>query len=166
MIKKLLTRFNVHNKEDFWKLFGQFFKFCIVGLSNTAVSMGCYYLFLWINADLYMLGSIVGTILSIANAFFWNNRYVFKGNKSDAASVLKRLLKSYVAYGGTSILSNVLLWLEVSLIGISKLWAPVINLVITIPLNFVINKFWTFGKEKDLTEDAGTEGDSDIKEDK
>ena len=148
MIKKLKDKFGIQDKEDFKRLFWQFFKFCLVGVSNTAVSMGCYYLFLWINADLYMVGSIVGTIVSIANAFFWNNRYVFKDTKSDAKSVLKRLLKTYVAYGGTSILSNVLLWIEVSFIGISKVWAPVINLIITIPLNFVINKFWTFGKEK------------------
>ncbi|MEG2931919.1 MAG: GtrA family protein [Ruthenibacterium sp.] len=28
--------------------------------------------------------------------------------------------------------------------GVSEWIAPVINLVITIPLNFILNKFWTF----------------------
>ena len=52
------------------ELFKQFIKFGLVGVSNTAVSMAVYYIFLWISPDLYMVGSILGTILSIANAFF------------------------------------------------------------------------------------------------
>lgn len=148
MLKKLLNKFGVTDWDSFKSLFWQFFKFGLVGLSNTAVSMGCYYLFLFINEDWYMAGSIVGTVVSIANAFFWNDRFVFKGNSRDWRSKLKRLGKTYVSYGGTSILTNVLLWLEVSLFHVSKLIAPVVNLIVTIPLNFIINKFWTFKKEK------------------
>ena len=147
-MKKLLDKFDVHSWDDFKKLFWQFFKFGLVGLSNTAVSFGTYYLILWINPDLYMLGSILGTILNIANAFFWNDRFVFSGNSNDFKSKMKRLGKAYVSYGGTSILSNVLLWVQVGLLGVSKRWAPLVNLCITIPLNFIINKFWTFKKEE------------------
>jgi putative flippase GtrA len=49
-----------------------------------------------------------------------------------------------VSYGGTSLLSMLLLWIEVQLFGVNKVIAPVVNLLITIPLNFLINKFWTF----------------------
>lgn len=143
-MKWLLNKFDVHSTADLIALFWQFFKFGIVGLSNTAVSMGIYYLFLWIDEDLYMVGSVLGTILSIANAFIWNDLFVFTGQARDFQSVMKRLLKTYISYGGTSILSNVLLWVEVAVFGISKVLAPVINLLITIPLNFLINKFWTF----------------------
>ena len=122
----------------------QFIKFGLVGVSNTAVSMACYYLFLWLDPDLYLVGSIVGTVVSIANAFFWNDKFVFKGTEQDWHSKVKRLGKTYVSYGGTSILSNVLLWVEVSFFAVSKSIAPIVNLLITIPLNFVINKFWTF----------------------
>ena len=108
--------------------------------------MAVYYLILWLNPSLYMLGSILGTILSIANAFFWNDRFVFKGNDNCFRSKMRRLGKTYVSYGGTSALSTVLLWLEVSVFGVSKTWAPVVNLLITIPLNFLINKLWTFKK--------------------
>lgn len=143
-----MLKLGVETKEDFFKLAWQFFKFGLVGVSNTAVSMGIYYLFLWINPDLYMVGSILGTILSILNAFIWNDLFVFTGNPKDIKSILKRLIKTYVSYGGTSILSNVLLWAEVSLLSLSKVYAPIINLIITIPLNYLINKFWTFSKQK------------------
>ncbi len=145
-MKKLLEKLGVYSKEEFWALFWQFFKFGLVGLSNTAVSMAVYYLVLWLNPSLYMLGSILGTILSIANAFFWNDRFVFKGNDNSFQAKMKRLAKTYVSYGGTSALSTFLLWLEVAVFGVSKTWAPVVNLLITIPLNFLINKLWTFRK--------------------
>lgn len=133
------------NKNSASALLIQFLKFGLVGVSNTLVSLFCYYLFLWIDEDLYMVGSVVGAVVSIANAFFWNDRFVFKGNENDWRSKLKRLAKTYVSYGGTSLLSTFLLWLEVQL-GVDKVIAPVVNLLITIPLNFILNKFWTFKK--------------------
>lgn len=68
-MQKLLALLGAKNKEEFVELFKQFIKFGLVGVSNTAVSMAVYYIFLWISPDLYMVGSILGTILSIANAF-------------------------------------------------------------------------------------------------
>ena len=105
-----------------------------------------YYLFLWIDESLYMVGSVLGTVLSILNAFIWNDLFVFTGNSRDFKSIMHRLGKTYVSYGGTSLLSNVLLWLEVTLLHVSKVWAPIVNLLLTIPLNYLINRFWTFKK--------------------
>ena len=82
-MQKLLALLGAKNKEEFVELFKQFVKFGLVGVSNTAVSMAVYYIFLWISPDLYMVCSILGTILSIANAFFWNDKFVFTGNAND-----------------------------------------------------------------------------------
>lgn len=144
----------VTDRASFWNLFWQFFKFGLVGLSNTAVSMICYYIVLFINPDLYLLGSIIGTVVSIANAFYWNDRFVFSGNRQDWRSKLKRLGKTYISYGGTSILSNVLLWVEVAFFSVSRTIAPIVNLLVTIPLNFIINKLWTFrSADKEILDD-------------
>ena len=141
-IKKL----NLQDTDSIKDLTIQFIKFGLVGVSNTLVSFACYYLFLWINPDLYLVGSVLGTVLSIANAYFWNNRYVFKGEQNDARNTLKRLGKTYVSYGGTSLLGFFLLLIEVDLLGINKAIVPFINLFVTIPLNFLVNKLWTFGR--------------------
>ena len=125
-------------------VFLQFIKFCLVGVSNTLVAWACYYLFLWIDEDLYMVGSVIGGIVSIANAFYWNDKYVFKNSNNDWKSKLKRLGKTYISYGGTSILGMFLLWAEVNFFEISKVLAPPIALIITVPLNYLVNKFWTF----------------------
>ena len=145
-MKNIMKKLGVENKDDLRQLIIQFVKFGLVGVSNTVVSMAIYYLFLWIDESLYMVGSILGTILSILNAFIWNDLFVFTGNPKDFKSVMFRLGKTYISYGGTSLLSNILLWLEVTLMGVSKVYAPIVNLLITIPLNYLINKFWTFKK--------------------
>mgnify|MGYP000119838752 CR=1 FL=1 len=85
-MQKLLALLGAKNKEEFVELFKQFVKFGLVGVSNTAVSMAVYYIFLWISPDLYMVGSILGTILSIANAFFWNDKFALPATPMTGAA--------------------------------------------------------------------------------
>ena len=47
-MQKLLALLGAKNKEEFVELFKQFIKFGLVGVSNTAVSMAVYYIFLCI----------------------------------------------------------------------------------------------------------------------
>lgn len=122
----------------------QFIKFGVVGVSNTAVSLAIYYLVLWIDLRLYLLGNVLGWIVSVANAFFWNNKYVFQRSVSGTEELLKKLGKTYLSYGATFLLSTGLLYLEVDIFCWSAVFSPVLNLLITIPLNFLLNKFWTF----------------------
>ena len=143
----LLKIFKTDNKGKTKNDLLQFIKFGLVGVSNTLVAWFCYYLFLWFDEDLYIVGSVVGGIASIANAFYWNDKFVFKSNNNDWKSKLKRLGKTYISYGGTSLFGLFLLWVEVRFLGVSKVIAPPLNLIITIPLNFMLNRNWTFGKE-------------------
>lgn len=143
----LLKIFKTDNKDRTKKDLLQFIKFGLVGVSNTLVAWICYYLFLWFDEDLYIVGSVVGGIVSIANAFYWNDKFVFKSNNNDWRSKLKRLGKTYISYGGTTLFGLFLLWVEVRFLGVSKVIAPPLNLIITIPLNFMLNRNWTFGKE-------------------
>lgn len=122
----------------------QFIKFGLVGVSNTAISLVVYYIFLWIDRDLYLAGNIVGWVASVANAFFWNNKYVFTSESSGWEAVIKKIGKTYLSYGATFVLSTILLYLEVEILSWSAAVSPLINLLVTIPLNFLLNKFWTF----------------------
>lgn len=145
-MKKLLARLGIRNRDDFWRLALQFIKFGIVGLSNTLISLAIYYLFVWIDPALYMWGNVVGWVVSVANAFFWSNRYVFRNEDHSARAVARRVLKTYLTYGSTFLLSTLLLYLEVQVWGLSEWIAPLINLLVTIPLNFLLNKLWAFKK--------------------
>ena len=122
----------------------QFVKFGIVGVSNTAISLIVYYIIYWINPEWYMIGNVAGWVISVANAFFWNNKYVFKSQSEGVKQLLKRIGKTYLSYGATFVMSTVFLNVEVDILHWSAVICPIINLVLTIPLNFLLNKFWTF----------------------
>ena len=122
----------------------QFVKLGIVGVSNTAISLIVYYIIYWINPEWYMIGNIAGWVISVSNAFFWNNRYVFKSQSEGMRQLLKRIGKTYLSYGATFLMSTAFLYVEVDILHWSAVICPIINLVLTIPLNFLLNKFWTF----------------------
>ena len=122
----------------------QFLKFGIVGISNTFLSLLIYYIFIWIDENLYLIGNIVGWLISVANAFFWNNKYVFMSESSGWRGTLKKIGKTYFSYGATFLISTGMLYLEIDILHWAAVISPILNLAITIPLNFLLNKFWAF----------------------
>ena len=94
----------------------QFIKFGIVGVSNTILGLSIYYLFIWINKDLYQIGNIVGWLISVAWSCYWNNRFVFTQEKNGWRLLLKRLGKSYISYGVSLLLSIILLYIQVEIL--------------------------------------------------
>ena len=124
--------------------FVQFIKFAVVGVSNTLISLAIYYFFLWLDPSWYLWGNVVGWAVSVANAFFWSNRYVFTNGERGLSAGLKKLGKTYLCYGATFLLSTLLLYLEVDMWRWSAVFSPLLNLLVTVPLNFLLNKFWAF----------------------
>lgn len=137
-------------KKETINKFLQFVKFGIVGLTNNII----FYIFnifvLWLFHPKnfkwdYIIANIVGFLISVLWSFYWNNKYVFKINNNEKRSPLKTLLKTYIAYGFTGIvLNNLFSYIWIERLGISKYIAPIINLFITVPLNFILNKIWAF----------------------
>lgn len=138
---RILSKLGIYSKVDLWKIIKQFIKFGIVGISNTAISLVIYYIFVFIDKDLYIAGNTAGFIVSVLNAYYWNNKYVFCKTEKDNT---KPLIKTFVAYGSTFLLGTAFLFLMVNYVGISEILTPLINLLVTVPLNFLLNKFWAF----------------------
>lgn len=134
----------------------EFIKFGIVGVSNTLISYVIYVAALkgFQTADIlkkydYIIAQVIAFILSVLWSFYWNNKYVFTLEKGENRSIFKSLMKTYVSYSFTGLfLNNVLLYLWVEIIGISEYIAPLLNLFISVPVNYVINKFWAYKKER------------------
>ena len=125
----------------------QFIKFGIVGASNTLISLAVYEACIHLGLH-YLLANAIGLAISVVNAYYWNNRCVFgDGRKKTFAHHVRMYLRSLAAYGGAFVLDSLLLILWVEIIGIPEGLAPILNLLITIPLNFLVNKYWTFGQK-------------------
>ena len=149
----------------------QFIKFAIVGVSNTLVSEIIYCVLVFFDVP-YLIAYSVGFIISVLNAYYWSNKYVFELAEGEHRVWWKVLLKTYVAYFWGFLVSAVLLvlWIDVIqissyLVGVAdaiqhmglhrvdaeflgEILAAGINLLITVPMNFVINKCWAYRNEK------------------
>lgn len=149
----------------------QFIRFSLVGVLNTLISEGVYAVLTYFNMH-YLPASWIGFSLSVLNAYFWNIKYVFREQAERERIVWwKSLYKTYVAYMGGYVLNALLLvlwmdivrferWLEgpagwfkavgypgVDAVFLAGLLAAGVNLVITGPVNYLINKYWAFGKK-------------------
>lgn len=137
--------------------FLQFVKFALVGVTNTVISyllnaatlLILDQLNLFPNTDIY-IGNVVAFILSVLWAYVLSNKFVFKEDESKEKRVWwKTLIKTYLAYAFTGLgLSNLISYVGVNIFHLSKFIPPLINLVIAVPINFVLNKFWAYGQKK------------------
>ncbi len=144
--------FRLKLSEEQFQNFMQFIKFGIVGVSNTVVSYAIYVVMLLFleryqlfESTDYIISQIMAFILSVLWSFYWNNKFVFKKEEDAERIWWKVLMKTYVSYAFTGLVLNTVLsvlWIE--LLGISKLIAPIINLLVSVPINFLMNKFWAF----------------------
>lgn len=118
----------------------QFIKFGIVGVSNVAVALAVYYLLKACGMN-YILANTIGYIISIVNAFLWNSTFVFKSSL-DKKKI--KFIKTFIAYGVTYFINTLSLWIFVDIVKISETIAPLMVLVVVIPINFIMNKCWVY----------------------
>lgn len=150
------------------KKFIQFIKFGLVGISNTLISELIYVLVICLHGH-YVLATFLGFFISVLNAYYWGNKYVFKQQDDKEERVWwKVLIKTYIAYAGGFVLDVVLLFLWIDILHIStymqpiadflgwlgingmdaqligQLLAKLLNIILIVPINFIMNKYWAY----------------------
>lgn len=144
MLQRFKTLWRSLLQKPLFARLWQFVKFGIVGVSNTLISLAVYEVCVYLGLH-YLAANALGLVISVINAYYWNNRCVFgHGERKTFAQHLRTYFKSLAAYGGTFVLDSCLLLFWVEALGVAESLAPVLNLLITIPLNFFVNKYWTF----------------------
>lgn len=157
---------NMSRKKQFW----QFAKFILVGVSNTMISEAIYAVLVFFQVH-YLLASFIGFVVSVLNAYYWSSRYVFR---EDAGQRVwwKVLAKTYLAYLWGYLVSAGLLVFWIDIVKMERWTEPLgkwfagqglerldarfcadiaaagINLLITVPMNFLVNKYWAYGKSR------------------
>lgn len=122
----------------------QFIKFGMVGALNTVLSYvitnGSYYA-LHLGAQ---VSNIIAFIITVFISYMLNGRFVFKEG-SEKQSFLKGLVKVYISYSVTGLfLMAILLYVEENIFGVPHYIATLMNMVVTVPINFILNKFWAY----------------------
>lgn len=158
----------------------QFIKFGLVGVSNTVVSYVTYSLCYYAFHTNEHIANIVGFIISVLNAYIWQSKFVFKEQPEHGEHRVwwQVLIKTYISYAFSGLFLTellLLLWLNVlhieQYLGPAVSWiagfgltmttkdaavslAPFLNMVVTIPINFCINKFWAYRQKNKKSEVA------------
>jgi putative flippase GtrA len=121
----------------------QFIKFGIVGFLNTIIGYVIYSVFVYFGFH-YLIGSIIAFVIGVGSAFFVNSKIVFKKGREHRNTVVA-VIKYFVLYGITGIImQNILLYIFIDGLALSKYLAPIFCLFFTVPSNFVLSKFWVF----------------------
>lgn len=124
----------------------QFLKFGFVGGINTVLSYVIYYVLCIIMGWNYLVSQGVAWFITVFISYILNNIMTFSDGEKPEWSI-RSLVKVYVSYSITGLfLATLLSWIWVDLLSISKALAPIINLLFTIPLNFILNKYWAYAK--------------------
>ncbi len=118
----------------------QIAKFCLVGILNTIVGYGIFFISLqFVN---YLLALIVSHIIGVIHSFFWNKYWVFGSNKNK----IKEFLRFYSIYGIMLILNIILLFYFVSVIIITPAISQLLILPVLTLLTYTGHKYWSFKK--------------------
>lgn len=127
-----------------WEKWCQFVQFGMVGVSNTVVNYGIYAVLVLLSVN-YLAAYVIGYLVSILNAYYWNNRYVFREQEEEHRVWWRVLAKTFFAYAGIGlVLSNILLVICVRVLSVHEMLAPILILFITTPVSFLVNKLWAY----------------------
>ena len=115
-------------------------KFLLVGASGYVVNLVVYALLLDV-AGLHYLAAATGSFLvAVANNYLWNRLWTFRGQRGNVAyQGMRFFVVAVVSLGANLLVLQALVGL-----GVGKVVAQAIAIVLVTPLNFLGNKLWSF----------------------
>jgi putative flippase GtrA len=118
----------------------QLAKFCAVGASGYVVNLAVY-AFLLDVVGLHYMGAAVGSFLvAVSNNYWWNRHWTFRSDRGHFAyQGMRFLVVSMLALAANLIVLRALVEL-----GVGKILAQAIAIILVTPVNFVGNKLWSF----------------------
>ena len=144
-MKEIIQKDNIKGKKDLLNLLKQFIKFGMVGAVNTVLSYTITNIGFYVLKLHEQISNVIAFVITVFISFILNGKFVFKGQEQNEQSWIKRLLKVYASYSITGLfLTAILLYIEESIFGVPHYIATLMNLIITIPINFLLNKLWAY----------------------
>ena len=118
----------------------QLAKFSVVGVSGYVVNLVVYTLLLKA-AGFHYLGAAIGSfVVAVTNNYWWNRHWTFRDDRGHFGHQGARFLAvSVLALGANLVVLRALV-----AVGLGKILAQAIAIVLVTPINFVGNKLWSF----------------------
>jgi putative flippase GtrA len=118
--------------------YGQFLKFCMIGVVNTTISLVVFYILLRFDMH-YLLSSSIAYCAGLLNGYIFSSSFVFQ-QKHNVKQVIK-----FISVNTSSLLINLLILYFLVKVGeVSNLHAQLFATIFNVIYNFTLNKWWTF----------------------
>jgi putative flippase GtrA len=116
----------------------QLFKFGVVGTSGYVVNLVVYTALLGIGAH---KAAAVSFVVAAANNYWWNRHWTFAGQKGSFALQGARFFVVSIA---AFLVNQFWLFVFLDWLGMGKVVAQALAIILVMPLNFLGNKLWSF----------------------
>jgi dolichol-phosphate mannosyltransferase len=118
----------------------QLAKFCVVGGSGYVVNLAVYVALLKWAGFHYLGAAVISFVVAVSNNYWWNRHWTFRDQRGHFAyQGMRFLVVSVLALAANLVVLRVLVEL-----GLGKILAQAIAIVLVTPVNFVGNKLWSF----------------------
>ena len=118
----------------------QLAKFCLVGLSGYAVNLGVYSALLHAAGWHYLVAAAGSFLVAVTNNYTWNRVWTFRHQRGHVAyQGLRFFVVSIVALA-----ANLGFLAALVALGLGKIPAQAVAIMLVTPLNFAGNKLWSF----------------------
>ena len=122
----------------------QLLKFSAVGATGYVVNLSVFSA-LVLSADLdHRLAAVCSFLVAVTNNYLWNRLWTFRGDRGHLAYQGARFLIVAVI----ALVANLVVLELLITLGLGKILAQAIAIVLVTPVNFVGTKLWTFRRRR------------------
>jgi putative flippase GtrA len=118
----------------------QLLKFSVVGGSGYVVNLAVYTLLLKGAGVHYLVAAVGSFLVAVTNNYLWNRLWTFRTQRGHVVFQGMRFFVVAVL----ALLANLVLLRVLVELGVGKILAQAIAIVLVTPINFVGNKLWSF----------------------
>ncbi|MBN2656110.1 MAG: GtrA family protein [Spirochaetales bacterium] len=132
----------MNKREAFAASFREMFRFGLVGISNTLVTLSIIFILTKLFAVSYVTANAIGYAAGLINSFLLNRNWTFRSRGHVGKQSFRFLFVFLICYG----FQLALLIILREILSINPDPAQLVAMIFYTLLNYVLNKLFTFGK--------------------
>jgi putative flippase GtrA len=120
----------------------EFLKFCIIGAINTGLNLAVLFTLVDFFSMWYIYAAVVAFLVALSSSFILNTMWTFKQNIK--YKVGRRYSKFFIVSCTAAFINIALLYIFTDFFRIYYMISQVMATMVTLMINFIGNKFWTY----------------------
>ena len=129
-----------------FQITNEFIKFAMVGVVNTIIHLSVLYVLTEFFLIWYILSSFLAFLVAVTNSFIMNTLWTFK--KDIKRKTVTKYGKFFIVSVVTALSNLFFIYVFTEFSGLWYMLSQFIAIVLTLMINFIGNKFWTFNENE------------------